>query len=46
MMKNALTQHIPSTEKKKVTKGVLCARAGAKGVKVHGSANSVGLPFI
>jgi hypothetical protein len=25
---------------------VCCARAGAKGVKVFGSANSVGLPFI
>jgi hypothetical protein len=46
MMKNGLTQHIPSTEKKKWQKGVLCAIAGAKGVKVFGSENSVGLPFI
>jgi hypothetical protein len=47
MMKNGLTQHIPSTEKKeKWQEGVLCARAGAKGVKVFGSANTVGLPFI
>jgi hypothetical protein len=47
MMKNGLTQHIPSTEKKtNWQKGVLCARAGANGVKVFGSANSVWLPFI
>jgi hypothetical protein len=47
MMKNGLTQHIPSTEKKtKQQEGVLCATAGAEGVKVFGSANSVGLSFI
>jgi hypothetical protein len=47
MMKNGLTQHMPSTEKKtKWQKGVLCDTAGAKGVKVFGSENSVGLLFI
>jgi hypothetical protein len=36
----------PQRRKQSDKKGVLCARAGAKGVKVFGSANSVGLPFI
>jgi hypothetical protein len=33
-------------EEKSDKKGVLCATAGAKGVKVFDSANSVGLLFI
>jgi hypothetical protein len=39
--------HIPSTEKKKKSQnGVLCATVGVKGVKLCGSAKSVGLLFI
>jgi hypothetical protein len=39
------TTHSLHREEKR-QKGVLCARAEAKGVRVFGSANSVGLPFI
>jgi hypothetical protein len=45
MMKNDLTQQIPSTEKKKWQKRVLCATAGARGGHVLGRAGSVELPF-
>jgi hypothetical protein len=40
------TTHSLHREETKRQKGVLCATEGAKGVKVFGSANSVGLPFI
>jgi hypothetical protein len=43
--KRFYTTHSLLREEKKRQKGVLCATAGAKGVKAHDSANGVGFPL-